>query len=385
MLFKTPSLGPAEEWVLHNVTDLRGRLSSVVREPRRWVGVLRRVSLARAIQGSNSIEGYNVALDDAVAAADDEQPLDAQRGTWMAVLGYRDAMTYVLQLADDPRVTIDESLVRSLHFMMLKHDLSTSPGRWRPGTINVRREDSGEIVYEGPDAGDVPGLMAELMAQIGSAEPEAGMIRAAMAHLNLVMIHPFRDGNGRMARCLQSLVLARDGILSPHFCSVEEYLGRNTEAYYDVLGIVGAGRWSPEGDARPWIRFMLTAHYRQAQTLLRRTEDSEMRWAEVQDMVERGGLPERAVSVLFNASIGLRIRNQTYRGETGVSDQVASRDLRFLVDAGYLEAQGERRGRLYVRTPRLIDLDARIRARRPAKAQDDPFVLASAAIAQRRR
>jgi Fic family protein len=343
------------------------------------------VSLARAIQGSNSIEGYSVALDDAVAAADDEQPLDAQRETWMAVLGYRDAMTYVLQLADDPRVTIDESLVRSLHFMMLKHDLSKSPGRWRTGTINVRREDSGEIVYEGPDAGDVPRLMAELMAQIGSAEPEAGVIRAAMAHLNLVMIHPFRDGNGRMALCLQSLVLARDGILSPHFCSVEEYLGRNTEAYYDVLGTVGAGQWSPEGDARPWIRFMLTAHYRQAQTLLRRTEDSETRWGEVQDVVQRGGLPERAVSVLFNASIGLRIRNQTYRGETGVSDQVASRDLRLLVDAGYLEAQGERRGRFYVRTPRLMELDARIRARRPAKAQDDPFILASEAIAQRKR
>jgi Fic family protein len=50
-----------------------------------------------------------------------------------------------------------------------------------------------------------------------------------MAHLNLVMIHPFRDGNGRMARCLQSVVLAREGVLSPVFMSVEEYLGRNTQ------------------------------------------------------------------------------------------------------------------------------------------------------------
>ena len=50
-----------------------------------------------------------------------------------------------------------------------------------------------------------------------------------------------------------------------------------------------------------------------------------------------------------------------------------------------LEALGERRGRIYVRTARLMELDARIRARRPAKAQDDPFILASEAIAQRRR
>lgn len=384
MLFTAPVLDPHEEWVLRNVTELRQRLSSVVREPRRWLGVLRRVSFARAIQGSNSIEGYNVSLDDAVAAAEEEEPLDTERETWAAILGYRDAMTYVLQLADDPYVAVDESLIRGLHFMMLKYDLAKSPGRWRPGTIYVRNEATGAIVYEGPDAGEVPALMGQLVADLQAPSEDPVMIRAAMAHLNLVMIHPFRDGNGRMARCLQTLVLARDGILSPHFCSIEEYLGRNTEAYYKVLGDVGAGSWHPERDARAWIRITLTAHYRQAQTLLRRVEDSEQRWSELEDMVGNAGLPERSVSVLFNASLGLRIRNLTYRGETGVTDQVASRDLRLLVDAGLLEPQGERRGRHYVRAQRLLELDNKIRALRPPKSLQDPFLLAAAAVEQQR-
>lgn len=56
-----------------------------------------------------------------------------------------------------------------------------------------------------------------------------------MVHLNLV-IRPFKDGNGRMARFLQSYVLAADGTLAPVFLSVEEYLGQNTQEYYDVLG-----------------------------------------------------------------------------------------------------------------------------------------------------
>lgn len=384
MLFATPDLDQQEEWVLQNVIDLRQRLSSAVREPRRWTGVLRRVSLARAIQGSNSIEGYNVSLDDAVAAADDEEPLDAEEETWAAVTGYRDAMTYVLQVADDPRLHPDESFIRALHFMMLKYDLSKSPGRWRPGTLYVRNEETGLIVYEGPDAGEVPGLMGELVNELADARPESVMIRAAMAHLNLVMIHPFRDGNGRMARCLQSLVLARDGILSPHFCSVEEYLGRNTGAYYEVLGDVGGGAWHPERDAKPWIRFMLTAHYRQARTLLRRVEDSELRWGEVEELVAEYDLPDRSISVLFNASLGLRIRNQTYRGETGVSDQVASRDLRLLVDAGLLEARGERRGRFYVRSPKLTALDDQLRTRRGPRTDEDPFRLAESAVTQQR-
>jgi len=60
----------------------------------------------------------------------------------------------------------------------------------------------------------VPGLVEELCTELTEADQDAKnrMIRAAMAHLNLVMIHPFGDGNGRMARCLQTLVLARGGV-----------------------------------------------------------------------------------------------------------------------------------------------------------------------------
>jgi Fic family protein len=226
--------------------------------------------------------------------------------------------------------------------------------------------------------------MGELVAELAQPSSEPGMIRAAMAHLDFVMVHPFRDGNGRMARCLQTLVLARDGILSPHFCSIEEYLGRNTHAYYEVLADVGAGSWHPERDARPWIRFNLTAHYRQAQTLLRRVEDSEMRWNELETMVGAAGLPDRSIGPLFNASLGLRLRNQAYRTDAAVSEQVASRDLRLLVESGMLEPLGERRGRYYVRSRRLVELDQVIRRRRPARSTDDPFSLAKEAVEQQR-
>src|SRR3970282_2154670 len=139
-------------------------------------------------------------------------------------------------------------------------------------------------------------LIAPLNAAHEAAVP--ALVRAAMAHLNLVMIHPFSDGNGRMARCLQTLVLAREGILAPEFCSVEEYLGRNTQDYYAVLARVGEGGWHPENDSRPWIRFMLTAHFRQASTLLRRTKEMKRTWDELEREIQRRGLPDRVVSAL---------------------------------------------------------------------------------------
>jgi Fic family protein len=146
-----------------------------------------------------------------------------------------------------------------------------------------------------------------------------------MAHLNLVMIHPFRDGNGRMARCLQSLVLAREGVLSPVFMSVEEYLGRNTQGYHDVLAEVGGGSWQPQRDA----------------------------------------------------TIGLRVRNATYRsyfeaGSEAITDATVSRDLRQLVDADLLEPRGQKRGRFYIAQPELTLIRTEVTALRDIRDDADP-------------
>src|SRR5207245_372878 len=200
-----------EKEVFGKVEDLRKTLGYAMSASRKWTGVLRRNMFARAIQGSNTIEGYNVTVDDAIAIAEDQEPLDAEAETLAALRGYRNALTYVLQLADDPHFSYSADLLRGLHYMMLHYDPSKNPGRWRPGPISVRNDQKGEVVYEGPPAEKVPGLIQELIPALNETISGApSLVRAAMAHLNLVMIHPYKDGNGRMARCLQTLVLARE-------------------------------------------------------------------------------------------------------------------------------------------------------------------------------
>jgi Fic family protein len=280
-------------------------------------------------------------------------------------------MTYVLQLADDAQFVYDENLIRGLHYMMLSYALDKSPGRWRPGSVFVMDEATHEVVYAGPDAIDVPDLVHQLIEDLRADDRVPAMVKAAMAHLNLVMIHPFRDGNGRMARCLQTLILAREGIVAPPFVSIEEYLGANTEAYYKVLAEIGQGSWQPERDARPWIRFVLTAHYRQAQTMVRRAEEAERRWTLLSQEARRLLLPERSVPALFNASLRFRLRNADYREVAEVNENIAGRDLGRLVEVGLLATRGERRGRYYVATPTLTALNDSIRVER--KPVEDPF------------
>lgn len=370
MLFRSPELGAEEERVLDQIREIWRTLKfQLQHEPRRWQGFLRRSALARGIRGSNSIEGYLVSDDDAMAAVDGDEPFEASSETWKAILGYREAMTYVLRIGDDPHASVDSSLIRALHYMMIGYDIKKHPGSWRPGPIWVDDSD-GNKVYEAPDVHLVPELMGELVSWINSDDGSSSMIRAAMAHLNLVMIHPFSDGNGRMGRCLQTLVLARAGIYDPVFCSVEEYLGANTQAYYKACQIVGGGKWKPNRDARPWIRLMLTAHYRQAGTFMRRLRETGLIWGAIEEILNKHGIRDRATPSVVEAAFGFRIRNQGYRSHADVTSNQASRDLAKLVSAGLLVTKGEKRGRWYERSPALLEVRDRFREAKPIS---DPF------------
>lgn len=373
MIYRTPALSKADRDVLDLIDRQRRALRFYVNQnPTRWTGFLRRNTFARAIQGSNSIEGYNATESEAVEIVDDEKPEDILEETLKALTGYRNAMTYVLQVHDDPHFELHPQVLKSLHFMMINYDLTKLPGQWRHGSIWVVHEPSGETVYEGPPGDMVPGLMDELVNLIKDEIDVPPMVRAAMAHLNLTMIHPFKDGNGRMARALQTLVLAREGLVTPVFCSIEEWLGRNTTPYYDILAQVGQGAWNPHHDAGPWLRFCLRAHYQQAATLIRRNEEIGSVWRSVTDIIAREKLPERVELALMDAAYGYRVRNRKYRADNEISDVVASRDLKRLCDVGLLQPVGEKRGRYYVATEELRSVRERVRIRR---REPDPYTL----------
>ena len=365
MIFSAPGVTAADERVLRRIEQRRTELRFYLHRPRRWYGTLRRVTEARAIQGSNSIEGYHSSVEDVAAIMEGEEPSAADPPTRAAISGYRDAMTYVINLAPTAPA-IDASLLKSLHFMMLKHDLDKAPGQWRPGDVSVRNAD-GAVVYSAPDRDLVEPLMEELIEQIARRDAPLPVV-AAMAHLNLAMIHPFSDGNGRMARCLQTFVLATDGALSPEFASIEEYLGRNTLAYYDVLAEVGQGRWSPHRDADdagsvgPFL-----SHGPLSAGSQRRVRETEALWDRCEQVAASHRLPDRVVGALCDACRGWRLRRPLYvktvASSTGeeITAASATRDLAAMVNAGLLVPSGEKRGRSYRGTSVLRSLWQEIR------------------------
>lgn len=370
-LFATPDPDLEDQHVIDEVHQIRASLADFLRAPKRWNGLLRRTSTARAIQGSNTIEGYTVSDEDAVAAVDDEPPLSADEKTWLEILAYRRVLTYVLNVATEPGFVIDETVLRSMHFMLLDHDLSQAPGRYRNKEIFVRDDSRGVNVYEGPDGDLVPSLMGTLSESLSTPTSDDPLVRGAMAHLNLVMIHPFRDGNGRMARALQTMVLAQDKVVEPTFSSIEEWLGHNTQDYYDVLAATGRGSWNPDNDATLWVKFNLRAHHMQAQTMRRRFNEAEIQWRKIDELIAAHRLNDRLGAALYDALIGLRVTRPSYVKLTDLDERTATRDLANATHVGLLEARGERRGRHYVAGDALRKIRGQLRADR--KPLVDPY------------
>lgn len=339
-----------------------------------WPGLPWRAINDRLLRIPANAGDGNAAHPEMPEPAEDEADA-ANAAVWAAAPGYRAALTFVLHLADASHFAYDEGILRALHYMIAGHDPQKKPGRWRRGTVWVRTFPSGDILYATPPPKLVPGLIAELIARLNERSDEPAIIRAAMAHLNIAAIHPFTDGNGRMSRALHTLVLARSGITAPPFASIDEYLSVAMGEYDKVLRQVHGGSWQPERDARPWIRFCLTAHYYQAVTLERRSLEYDRLWEALESEVAGHGLPERAVYGLAEAALVNELTAAGYESAAGVAAAEAGRDLNDLVDARLLAASRENGRCLYVASDRLKGIRDRTRA--PDEGNLNPFAAQS--------
>ena len=347
MIFSVPTLDPALERLLAELLELRERLGDKERTPARWMGSLRREVRASSIESSTSIEGFSVDPAEAIALTSTSKPPETTDDNRQAVSSYARAMDHVGLMAEDPRFRWSERAILDLHFDACYFQRDKDPGVLRTGEIAVTAPGGG-IDYQGPPASQVPGLLGEIVEWLaeedGNGEP---IVKAALAHLNLVSWHPFRDGNGRISRIVQSLVLAREGgMLSPEFSSIEEYLGDHTADYYAALREVQGGSYQPERDTSGWVRFCVEAHISQARRRLAQIEEAARRWTRLEELIEERAWPDRLVIALEQTLVGGTDRGR-YGEEAEISPASASADLRRLLDSGLIVQQGRGRSVRY--------------------------------------
>ena len=357
-LLAPPKLTKADLATLERIAEIRAEVGVYVRDAHVWTGPLARLLRAKASQGSNSIEGHDLSLEDTLTVLDGHAVEgDAQvELDQAAVKGHRDAMAYLLVLARDEFFAYDEGSLRALHRLLMhpyreklvelkllntpRHQ-DPRPGLWRRGHIAV-----GD--YTAPDISVAADLVAELIETLIRPGHGSAIVCAAMAHLNCVSIHPHSDGNGRMSRALQTLVLARETHdLAPEFIGVEEWLGAHRTAYYDAL------TEARRKGSLSWVRFCFDAHLAQAESVLADAQGARRQGRILAELCEAARINDRAVLALWDAAEGRRVTNTSYRQQAELDRQAATYDLRLLDAAGLLRLVGKGGGAHYVAGDKL--------------------------------
>lgn len=338
---------------LGKLEELRQRLDSRGPLPRIWLGRTRRELEAEAVAASTSMEGVSVTVDEVRRILVGDRPLSVPPRDVAFVEGYRDAMKFVLNRADDPGFTWQSELILGIHYRVMAEDGSLGAGRFRQTQNRVVDSQGQRQVYLPPPAEDVPTLITELAAWAQRHSGEPAPIVAALVHCRLAGIHPFSDGNGRTARILASLAMYRGGYRSPEFTSLEEWWGRHLRDYYGGFDCLGSG-WKERTDVTSFVEAHVRAQTKQVEALSLRQATERVLWVVLEDAATTvTGGDARMANALYDAFFGREVTNRYYRGMTDVSTATAVTDLGKLEARGLLTAEGAGRSRRYIAGPRL--------------------------------
>ncbi len=202
---------------------------------------LRKANRIRTIHSSLAIEGNNLSenqVRDIINGKNVIAPLREIQEVKNAI------NTYEMYSTLNP-FSIDDLL--KAHGSMMQA-LTNDAGRFRRGGVGVFSETG--LVHMAPPADRVPQLIADLMGWLASASDHL-LIRSCVFHYEFEFIHPFSDGNGRIGRLWQSLILGKLHSLFEHL-PVENMVYSNQQEYYDAIT-----ESSRKGQCGPFIEFML--------------------------------------------------------------------------------------------------------------------------------
>jgi Fic family protein len=200
---------------------------------------LRETARLLATHYSTMIEGNRLTQEQVGRVIGYQEHYPARERDEKEVLGYHVALEKAEELAEARGIST-ETDIRLLHgLLMAGGRTKVKPTPYREGQNVIRDSRSRAIVCMPPEAGDVQGLMKELITWIKSTGREElpCPLRAAIAHFQFATIHPYDDGNGRTARLLTTLVLHMAGYDLKGLYSLEEYYAANLGAYYEALTV----------------------------------------------------------------------------------------------------------------------------------------------------
>lgn len=213
-------------------------------------------------------------------------------------------------------------------------------GKYRMGDMQVVSGAMGreKVHYQAPAAERVPAEMERFIAWVNDSEDDDAVLKAAIAHLWFVSIHPFDDGNGRITRALTDMLLARSENCNKRFYSISAEIKALQKEYYEVLERTQHG----DGDITEWLLWFLGC-FEKALDSTDDTLSSVMRKAEFWERYRDVSFNERQRKLLnmqFDGFFG-KLTSGKWSKIAKCSSDTALNDINDLVSKGILRKASE--------------------------------------------
>ena len=329
--------------LFRQVGEFKGRQELMIRQQPEVLDTLRQVAVLESVEYSNQMDHIPVPRDIARKLAQYQyKPVNSVD---RQVAGYRDALNLVLEPGE--HLTLSVSFIRQLHSMLYAH-MPHEGGRWRATNKDiVERDKQGKkigILYRTIPAVSV-GQSVDQMVSFYHQEREKGiepLLLIAASVLDFLCIHPFSDGNGRIARLLMLLMLANTGYQVGQLISLERVMAADEAAYLKALQQSVRGWHDGVHNPMPWIDYFLSV-------LIRAYGEMEAKISDLQWQGIRAPKSQLIKTAIDRAEAAFSIADICVQIPT-VSRELVKKVVQQLRVEGSLEPVGKGRGAQWRKT-----------------------------------
>lgn len=322
-----------------------------------WERRFQEEAVVRQVHHGTHLEGNPLNYEEAAQVVAGREVVSRPRDV-QEIINYRNVIKFIGTLAQEKNTTVtasvfDKELIKRVHRLTTTNILpAEKSGEIRTKQVVVRNSETGEVTFRPPAAVEVNLLLDDFIAWLKS--PQANdvhpVLKSGIVQYELVRIHPFLDGNGRVARALAVLVLYTEGYDIRRFFSIEEYYDRDAEQYYQALQSV-----QPEnGDYNltPWLEYFTEGL---AIELTRIREKIKNLSIDEQLKQKLGGrqifLSDRQITIVEYLQKAGYLQNQQFKFVFPmVSEDTILRELKDLMEKRIIVKKGKTKGAKYLLT-----------------------------------
>lgn len=306
-------------------------------------------ALVRTVHYGTHIEGNELNLSQAERVLAGESVVARDRDIW-EVINYRKVTNYISEVRNS-NYEITEEVIKKIHKITVHRIMPEGEsGEYRKKQVILKNSKTGEVSFKPPLSVAVPYQIRDLLAFINSKENKDihPVLKSGIVHYELVRIHPFLDGNGRVARALATLILFLEGYDIRKFFSLEEYFDKDASSYYKALQSVQKSK----GDLTFWLEYF--------------TQGLSFELSKIKERVERISIDGKLKEKLGGKPILLsdrQLKIVEYIQQTGylqnkafemlfpmVSEDTILNELKSLLKVGIIKKQGITKAAKYIMT-----------------------------------